>query len=251
MSISLNNATGGSEFSKYIAHAEDFAEDFLRHTKKAVPKIGRALVVATFIDDGLRMYLQWTDQMYFMTRQFGGVRFLAGMFIIFNLVAQLVASGAILLQKKTVYASMVLAGIIVMQAMAYSVLWNVNFFLRSFALIGGLVLLVADHTKDDKHGFAGVPEMDSPKTRKNYLQLFGRILLVLMFVTLVHGEQSASRILFTVVGGVLVLLVAIGYKTKLSALVLAFFLIVQNVMFNSFWMLEYRKCRCCLHTYGV
>lgn len=67
------------------------------------------------------------------------------------------------------------------------------------------------------------------------MQLGGRILLVLMFLTIVRFDLSAVNILVDVVGSVLVIFIAIGYKTKLASLIIVTFLTAMNLYFNAWW----------------
>ena len=73
------------------------------------------------------------------------------------------------------------------------------------------------------------------------MQLVGRVLLVFMFVTLLRFDMAPMQIIQNVVGSVLMVLVTIGYKTKLSAFVLALWLTILNFYFNAFWTIDYRK----------
>lgn len=76
------------------------------------------------------------------------------------------------------------------------------------------------------------------------MQLSGRLLLVLMFMTLLRFQFSPLQIIQNVVGSMLILLVAIGFKTKLCALVLVLWLTVLNFYFNAWWNIpEYRPMR--------
>ena len=76
---------------------------------------------------------------------------------------------------------------------------------------------------------------------QEYMQLIGRILLVFMFLTLLRFDTSVMQIIQNVVGSVLMVLVTIGYKTKLSAFALTLWLFVLNVYFNAFWTIDSRK----------
>lgn len=133
-----------------------------------------------------------------------------------------------------------LFGIVILQVIAYSILWNVEFLFRNIALIGSLLLVLAESRVEGRSLFAGVPSIGDNKP-KNYLQLAGRILIVFMFVTLLHLEASPLQILVNVIGSVLMLLVTIGYKTKLSALILVVWLTLLNFYQNNFWSIPSHK----------
>lgn len=62
-------------------------------------------------------------------------------------------------------------------------------FLRNLALGGGLLLLLAESRSEGKSMFAGVPSMGE-SSPKQYMQLGGRVLLVLMFMTLLHFDSN-------------------------------------------------------------
>ncbi|MGH0172268.1 UNVERIFIED_CONTAM: hypothetical protein FKN15_075763 [Acipenser sinensis] len=107
-------------------------------------------------------------------------------------------------------------------------------FIRNLALGGGLLLLLAESRSEGKSMFAGVPSMGE-SSPKQYMQLGGRVLLVLMFMTLLHFDASFFFILQNIVGTALIILVAVGFKTKLAALTLVVWLFAINVYFNAFW----------------
>lgn len=112
-----------------------------------------------------------------------------------------------------------------------------SLFYRNLALCGGLLLLLAEARSEQKSLFAGVPSVggNSPKT---YLQLTGRVLLVFMFATLIRFQFVFSYLLLDVAGTILMILVGIGYKTKLASLVLVVFLSLLNVYLNPFWVFD-------------
>lgn len=140
------------------------------------------------------------------------------------------------------------------QTIAYSILWDLQFLFRNLALIGALLLVLAESRQEGKSLFAGVPTLGDNKP-KSYLQLTGRILLVFMFATLLRVEFSFMqvtdpfhptrtlnficsrifKILQNVVGSGLMLLVTVGYKTKLSALILVIWLTTLNFYLNCWW----------------
>ena len=79
---------------------------------------------------------------------------------------------------------------------------------------------------------------------KTYMQLSGRLLLVLMFMTLLRFEMTFVQMAQNLVGSALIILVAIGFKTKLCALVLVAWLTIINFYYNAWWNIpSYRPMR--------
>lgn len=112
---------------------------------------------------------------------------------------------------------------------------------RSLALTGGLILLLAESRQEARSIFAGLPSLDNQNKPKTYMQLTGRVLLLLMYLTLLKFDMSFFHIVFNLVGTVLIMFVTVGYKTKLSALIMVLFLMVINVYENAFWMVPQWK----------
>ncbi|CAG2215214.1 ERV29 [Mytilus edulis] len=162
---------------------------------------------------GIRMWTQWGEQRDYMDSTWGCGYFLATLFVLLNLFGQL--GGCVM-------------------TIAYSILWDVKFLLRNLALVGGVVLLLAEDKAEGKSLFAGLPSIGE-NNPKQYMQLSGRILLVLMFLTLLRLDFDFFQIIQNLVGTALIILIAVGYKTKLSALVLVAWLTCINVYFNAWW----------------
>ena len=122
--------------------------------------------------------------------------------------------------------------------------WNFPYiFYRNLALAGGVILLLAESKAEGKSLFAGLPSLGE-NTPKTYMQLSGRILLVLMFLTLLRFEMSVFQGIQNMVGTALIVLIAVGYKTKLASLILVAWLTILNLYFNAWWSIpDYRPMR--------
>jgi uncharacterized membrane protein YphA (DoxX/SURF4 family) len=95
-------------------------------------------------------------------------------------------------------------------------------------------LLLAESKAEGRSLFAGLPSLGE-NTQKTYMQLSGRILLVFMFFTLLRFEFSVLQMAQNLIGTALVILIAIGYKTKLASLILVVWLTILNLYFNAWW----------------
>ena len=200
----------------------------MRRVKHVLPTIARLCLIATFLEDGIRMWVQWNEQREYMNMSWGCGMFLATCFVLINLVGQIGGCVMVLARFKVTIACGILFGIVILQTIAYSIFWDLQFLMRNLALIGALLLVVAESTNQAKSLFAGVPTLGDNKP-KNYMQLAGRILLAFMFFTLIRFEFSFLQIVQDLLGSVLIVLVTVGYKTKLSALCLVLLLTIVNL----------------------
>ncbi|XP_059484008.1 surfeit locus protein 4 homolog isoform X2 [Neocloeon triangulifer] len=224
-----------------LGKAEDVVDEVLRKGKRILPHITRVCLISTFLEDGLRMWFQWSEQREYMDISWGCGWFLATMFVLINFVGQLGGCAMVLLRKKVPIACGILFFIVCLQTVAYSILWDLQFLFRNLALVGALLLVLAESREDEGRGlFAGLPSVGENKP-KNYLQLAGRILVVFMFATLLRLEISFMQILQNIVGSVLMVLVTIGYKTKLSASILVVWLLILNFWMNAWWTIPSYK----------
>uniref|UniRef100_A0A3Q3Q4A8 Surfeit locus protein 4 n=1 Tax=Monopterus albus TaxID=43700 RepID=A0A3Q3Q4A8_MONAL len=223
-----------------MSRAEDVADQFLRLTKHYLPHVARLCLVSTFLEDGVRMWFQWGEQSEYIDSTWSCGHFLANAFVLLNLLGQLgnVHICVWLLPSNTCFA---LFGIIALQTVAYSILWDLKFLMRNLALGGGLLLLLAECREEARSMFAGVPSLGHHSSPKHLLQLGGRVLLVLMFMTLLHFDLSLFTFLQNLVGTALIVLVAVGFKTKLAALTLVAWLLCINFTFNAFWTIPSYK----------
>ena len=111
------------------------------------------------------------------------------------------------------------------------------YLLRLFSLVGGLLLLLVDNTPISKRIRAndGANSRPSDESSKNIIHLIGRVLVIGMFLTLIRIDWTVEHVIINVIGTVLFVFVAIGYKTKVSALTLCLVLAILNVIGNDFW----------------
>ncbi|XP_073443475.1 surfeit locus protein 4-like isoform X1 [Dendrobates tinctorius] len=220
--------------SDVMGAAEELAEQFLRLTKRYLPHVARLCLVSTFLEDGLRMWLQWDEQRDYISMAWGCGIVLATVFVLLNMLGQLAGCVLVLMRKLVPSACLGLFVIIALQTVVYNILWDVKFLMRNMALGGGLLLLLAESRSEGKTMFAGVPSVGNTSPRQ-YMQLGGRVLLILMFMTLLRFNASAFTIFQDIFGLSLIILVTIGYKTKLAALTLVLWLLIINVLQNAFW----------------
>jgi uncharacterized membrane protein YphA (DoxX/SURF4 family) len=219
---------------QFLNKAEDIADQVLRHGKHILPHLARLCIVSTFIEDGIRMWFQWGAQRDYMDSSWGCGWIIGTLFVIVNLSGQLGGCTLILIRKQVNIGCGILFGIVALQTVAYNILWELRFLMKNMALIGGLILLLAESKAQGRSLFAGLPSMGE-NTQKTYLQLSGRILLVFMFLTLIKFDWSLMTLIINIFGTMLVLLIAVGYKTKLASLLLVTLLTSINLYVNNWW----------------
>ncbi|XP_055791648.1 surfeit locus protein 4 isoform X2 [Salvelinus fontinalis] len=114
-----------------MSRAEDVADQFLRVTKQYLPHLARLCLISTFLEDGIRMWFQWNEQKDYIEATWGCGYFLATCFVLLNLTGQLGGCVLILSRNFVQYACFGLFGVIALQTVAYSILWDIKFLMRS------------------------------------------------------------------------------------------------------------------------
>jgi ER-derived vesicles protein len=159
---------------------------------------------------------------------------LTHLFLIYNVIVMSVASTLVITRRYQEYAVIGLLSVVVVQALGYGLIFDLNFFLRNLSVIGGLLMVLGDSFVK-KRVFAGLPTIDE-KDKKMYIQLGGRILLIFLFIGFVFaGEWSIWRVLVSMIGFVACVMVVVGFKAKLSAIILVLLLSIFNLFVNNFW----------------
>ncbi|KAG5460757.1 MAG: putative COPII-coated vesicle protein SurF4/Erv29 [Olpidium bornovanus] len=203
-----------NDLRKFSRRAEGVLDRLGSPLKPYIPAIARFLLVVTFLEDSLRIFTQWGDQVYYLTVHRG----MWGTTMVF-------CSTLAIARKWTEYAVAGLFGVVVSQSLGYGLIFDTNFFLRNLSVLGGLLMLLSESlSKKKKSFFAGLPHI-SDTNKSTYFQLTGRILLVFLFLSFIFaGDMTLGRIVVSIVGFVACVMVVIGLQTKLSAMFLVLFL---------------------------
>ncbi|KAI9243483.1 SURF4 family-domain-containing protein [Phascolomyces articulosus] len=233
-----------SEFKERLEELSSKAEDIIdsigQPLKPYIPVIGRFLIVATFLEDALRISTQWEDQVLFMEQRRNFPSFLSHLFLGLNVIIMTAGSIMVIAKRYQNYAVYGLLSTVVAQALGYGLVFNFQFFLRNLSVIGGLVMVLSDSMQQKKRQmFAALPQL-SETDKRTYLQLAGRILLIFLFIgSAFHGEWSFTRVIVSLLGLVACIMVAVGFKARWSAMFLVLFLSVFNILINNFWSVSH------------
>ncbi|PNY27825.1 Surfeit locus protein 4-like protein [Tolypocladium capitatum] len=222
----------------YTSKVEDVLDSLSEPLKPYLPAIGRFLIVVTFLEDALRMITQWREQLQYLHEYRHIPSFITHIFLIANIIAMASCSVLVIARKHTDYAVAGLMGVVVTQAVAYGLIFDLNFFLRNLSVMGGLLMVLSDSWVRKTKAFAGLPQIDE-KDRKMYFQLAGRVLLIFLFVGFVFsGQWSIWRVIVSLLGAGACVMVVVGFKAKFSAILLVVILSIFNLLVNNFWTLQ-------------
>ena len=227
-----------------------------RARKRFLSTAGPTLLVLTFIEDGLRVFLRWGEQYSYMTDRMGFRSSLAIVMLLTSAVVQLGGS-ALVLRPSTFQPSRVkpaaytLLGFTAVQPFIYGQATDLDFMCRSVTLAGGFLLLIWAETErkqaQEDRGLALQGALQGESARGlDRLQFSGRLLLTsIFFFQAIAGDHGglhstlAEPTVFNVVATLLPLslsvMVCIGFKTEWSAILLTCMLGVANMWMYPFW----------------
>jgi hypothetical protein len=77
------------QIKEYSAAFEDVLDKVGSPLKPHIPVIGRFLLVVTFFEDALRLVVQWTSQLNYLTYSQGMPTFIAYLFLIYNIIVSI------------------------------------------------------------------------------------------------------------------------------------------------------------------
>ncbi|KAF9288255.1 hypothetical protein BGZ68_000540 [Mortierella alpina] len=222
----------------YSRKLEDVIDKIGQPIKPYIPAIARFLIVVTFLEDALRISTQFSDQLYYLQRHRGFPWGLSHFFLIANVLTMLSCSTLVIARKHTEFAAAALFGVVVTQALGYGLIFDASFFLRNLSVIGGLLMVVSDSLSKRRQLFAGLPSI-TENDKRTYFQLAGRVLLIFLFVGFaLHGTWSLTRVIGSLIGLIACVMIAVGFKAKLSASFLVLFLSVFNIVVNNWWSVD-------------
>lgn len=229
------------QLNKASLRAETLLNNFASPLRPYLSHIGRFLLLVTFLEDALRIFFQWSDQVRFMTyyRRFPAI--VAHLFLAYNVSMMLVGSGMAMARRNTPLACIFLASVVVVQTLGYGLLNHVSFMLRNISLIGGILLLWAEsyvNAADKRRRMPMIPGLPniSEAEKGTYVSLFGRILLVCLFGALgLQGQFTFVKSIFAVIACISCLMVAVGFKARYSAVLLVAILSIANIVINPWW----------------
>ena len=233
------------KFEHFTEKVEHLIDRYLGGAKPYVPTIGRFFIVATFLEDSMRIISQWKEQVYYLSTYRHLYPWLVKFFLLFNVVSMCGGSLLVIMRRKPLLATGLLSTIVLLQGIVYGLLFETFFFLRNVSVIGGLLLALSDSVVIDKRKLMmpGLPLIES-KDHKKYFLLAGRIMLIVLFIAfIINAHFSIFSILVTLIGSINCISVAIGYKTKFSAAILTFLLAAYNASTNHYWSYDYRDTR--------
>ena len=102
-------------YQQVISRADDVADTVLRRSKHYLPHVARLLLIATFLEDGMRMWFQWDEQREYFDSTWRCGSVLAALFVLANMLCQIVGCFMVLLRKQVRVAVGMLFGVIVAQ----------------------------------------------------------------------------------------------------------------------------------------
>jgi len=214
------------------------------------------LLVLTFAEDGLRIFLRWGEQYHYMMSRMGMGWFLASSVLLMSAAVQLVGA-ALVARPRSIKPSRVkpacymLLGFTALQPFMYGQATDADFMCRSITLAGGFLLLIwSENERANAEMDRGLPQ-GLPGQSADRLQLFGRLLLTFIFLfQAVHGEKGGLHSVlvkpsfFNIVSSLFYLalstMVCVGFKTEWSAIALVTVLGCSAIYMYPFWSVHER-----------
>lgn len=238
--------TDNESINQYISKFDKFTDKFeflydlplVAKIRPYTPILARFFIVATFFEDSIRIFNQWTDQVFYLWHYRHIPYFLAYIFLLLVSFTMLIGSCLMVLNQRVMYAAVALMVTVVLQAIVYGSVSGFSFVLRNVSVIGGLLIAVSDSIVTSKSVFGMLPELSNKtQERKSLILLTGRILVIVMFLSFSLSKNfvTVALVLFGT------LLIAIGYKTRFASILLLTILFFYNITVNNYWFYKRGK----------
>lgn len=231
------SASGLEQLDEYSKKIESIVDDYFGPLKPYVPGIGRLFIVATFYEDAIRIFSQWSEQVYYLHVYRKYWKWLTVTFLFLNIILMLVGSTCLVLRKQLTFATLTLCSVVLFQGVFYGLIFDSQFLLRNLSVVGGLILAYSDSLVRDKRRLAmpGLPMLNNQDNKKYFL-LAGRLLLIFLFLGFAFSSSlSFTRFFIILFGFVACGFIVVGFKTKASAAVMTVMLFTHNIFVNQFW----------------
>lgn len=210
------------------------------------PTIIRLLLVATFVEDGVRVLFEMPHQIDFLRHEYRMPAFIGGSLLVANVIISFVGVALVLAQKKIargsfeVAGSYLLIGSVVYQQLMYGrhspiASGNIGFLMRNLCLAGSLILIGCQTRLAAGHSALPLGLLDGRHPTKKqtvaYMQLGSRFLLVLLALEFL-ATLGVVGFIFTLP---VIVTVLIGYQLEISGIVLLVLYFLHNVLNSAFW----------------
>jgi ER-derived vesicles protein len=238
---------GGSNSSGVDVHAVvSRARKLRKDAAPYLPTLVRLLLVATFIEDGVRVLFELPHQVDFLRLQYGLPGFIAGTLLVGNVAVSFIGGALVVAQKKIARGAfethgsyLLLACVLYQQAMygRHSPIGSGNwgFLVRNLCLAGSLSLISCQVRLAAGQSALPLGLLDghapSKKQTVAYMQLASRVLLVLLAVEFI----TTLGVFGTVLTVPVVLAVLFGFQLEISGSILLTLYFVHNILNSSFW----------------
>lgn len=207
------------------------------------PWITRALLVATFVEDGIRILVEMPHQVHFLVHEYYVPQFLARVGLVLFVLISFAGVILVLGQNKIArgkyepLGAYILLGCVLYQQVLYGrhspiSSGNLGYLLRNLCLSGSLLLLTAQkRMSEGRTALPGLPDAGNAAVMHGYLRLASRCMLVLLSLEFLTTLGPWGTVLtLPVIAAVLV-----GYKINISGSVLIGLYFLHNFLNSPFY----------------
>ena len=224
-----------------LARAVDDAVG-LRTLHRRTGSLAKFLIVATFLEDAVRVVLTFGAQQQSMKIAGWEPAVLQYALPVLSIFVQFGGSLLVLLPEYAVNGCYTLIGWCVFHPLMYQMQTNVEFMLETTTIIGGLLVLLS-HEQLSAKASTTTKSSEAPKDTANRLQMIGRVLITAIFIfhafNKIHGyakkiDVAVQALLVAALLGMSALVV-VGMKSRWCALLLALMMFCSAFYMHPFW----------------